>query len=153
MKENIYLFKSKVDSIKIRNMTQNEYNEIGSEMGLCGIDRIDYPMKKESKKDWEKDNWCVSIVAEAMTFSKVEPIGKDASHITKKLRAKVSKAIASAVEERESKLSESVEKMKKARPTGAECVNHPESAAWDEVCVIHNNALDQVLSIINPSKE
>lgn len=47
-----------------------------------------------------------------MTFAKTQPIGKDASHITKKLRNKISKAIAEAIKKRELEIEEAVKKLR-----------------------------------------
>lgn len=63
--------------------------------------------------------------------------------------AKVKDFIKQAIQTREREISEEVGKKKRARPTPIECVHHPESAAWDEVCKIHNDALDIAISIIN----
>ena len=64
----------------------------------------------EEKFDWEKDNWCVSIVAEALTFAKTNPIG-DASHITKKLRDKIDLALESQMSDLRKEVVEEVMKI------------------------------------------
>ncbi len=69
-------------------------------------------MKKHTLKEseWDKDSWCVSIVAEAMTFARTQPIGRDASHITRKLRKKVSQVLST----REKEIAEEIKKIKTA---------------------------------------
>ena len=90
----------------------------GTESAVC--DRK-CPCHQSESIEWEEDSWCVSIVAEAMTFARTEPIGKDASHITRKLREKVSQAITTAVAKRELEIAEEVEKIKTY--TGGSSVN------------------------------
>lgn len=89
--------------------------------GICSVKECLWNGREHPKDDllsqsesieWEKDSWCVSVVAEAMTFARTEPIGKDASHITRKLRERVSQAITTAVAKRESDIANQVQVIK-----------------------------------------
>lgn len=88
----------------------------------------------EEKFDWEKDNWCVSIVAEALTFAKTNPIG-DASHITKKLRDKIDLALESQM----SDLRKEVEKKRQVVEG---------TFASKMLAMKFNSALDEVLLLM-----
>jgi hypothetical protein len=79
-----------------QNHNYNPFSPMSTKKEKCWCAGTDWHPKSESI-EWEKDSWCVSIVAEAMTFARTEPIGKDASHITRKLRERVSQAITTAV--------------------------------------------------------
>jgi hypothetical protein len=96
-------------------------------------------MSLQKESEWEKDSWCVSIVAEAMTFAKTQPIGKDASHITKKLRKKISKAIAEAVEAERTRIEEKIR--------SCDTWYHP------DFLDVSLHSEEDILLIIYPSKE
>lgn len=126
------------------------------------------PHSQSESIEWEKDNWCVSIVAEAMTFARTEPISKDASHITRRLREKVSQAITTAVaKEKKSEtlafergavygamrvkkeLAEEVEKMGEVghEPTN-DSVENARREKWNLIITGKNIVVEKVLQII-----
>lgn len=68
-------------------------------------------------KDWPISEWSVSFVAKVLTFSRTQPIGKNASHLTKELRERIDAELASQA----SRLREEMENCLKS--------------AWGEIAV------------------
>ena len=93
------------------------------------------------ENNWEKNSWCVTIIAEALTFGQVEPIGKDASHITEKLRKKINDVISQTLETERLRIEKEVEKKKLPIPNQyGTAVNLNR----------FNEVIDEILSIIRP---
>ncbi len=59
----------------------------------CGKDCNFKPAEiQPEKENWEIDSWCASIIAQTLTYNRINP-NKDASHITRKLRNKIEEVL------------------------------------------------------------
>jgi len=99
---------------------------------------------KEPTKEWsDKDSWCVSVIAEAMTFARTNPIGTDASHMTVALREKVREEINAALKFREAELIEKVTD-RKSKPSYGAYTTKDAQVFWEG----KDCAFDEVIALI-----